>query len=139
MVGHLGHNVGRIFMLVFGVGTRARRGRRRDRRARAGDAVEHGGAARADPVRGRRGRRPRLAAGRVRCLAADRPGADLRGLDERLAGRRVRSARVRDYAQTWLSDIWNVTIAQIAPIMPYVLLVLILIFRPMGLMGTRET
>ena len=44
-----------------------------------------------------------------------------------------------DYAATWLSDIWGVTIAQIAPIMPYVLLVLILIFRPMGLLGTRET
>jgi branched-chain amino acid transport system permease protein len=44
-----------------------------------------------------------------------------------------------DLAKTWLSDIWNVTIAQIAPIMPYVLLVLILIFRPLGLMGTRET
>ena len=38
-----------------------------------------------------------------------------------------------------LADIWNVTIAQIAPIMPYLLLVLILIFRPMGLLGTRET
>ena len=38
-----------------------------------------------------------------------------------------------------LTDIWNVTIAQIAPIVPYVLLVLILIFRPMGLMGTRES
>ena len=44
-----------------------------------------------------------------------------------------------DYAQTWLADIWGVTIAQIAPIMPYLLLVLILAFRPMGLLGTRET
>jgi branched-chain amino acid transport system permease protein len=44
-----------------------------------------------------------------------------------------------DYAHSWLSDIWNVTIAQIAPIMPYLLLVLILIFRPMGLLGTRDT
>lgn len=32
----------------------------------------------------------------------------------------------------------KVTISQAAPIMPYVLLVLILIFRPRGLMGTRE-
>jgi branched-chain amino acid transport system permease protein len=38
-----------------------------------------------------------------------------------------------------LSDIWNVTVAQVAPILPYLLLVLILIFRPRGLMGTRET
>jgi branched-chain amino acid transport system permease protein len=43
------------------------------------------------------------------------------------------------YASTWLADIWDVTIAQIAPIIPYVLLVLILTFRPMGLLGTRET
>jgi branched-chain amino acid transport system permease protein len=40
---------------------------------------------------------------------------------------------------TYLSDIWNVTVAQVAPILPYLLLVLILIFRPRGLMGTRET
>lgn len=32
----------------------------------------------------------------------------------------------------------KLTIAQVAPIMPYLLLVLILIFRPKGLMGTRE-
>ena len=38
-----------------------------------------------------------------------------------------------------LTDIWNVTIAQVAPIMPYLLLVIILIVRPMGLMGTRES
>ena len=38
-----------------------------------------------------------------------------------------------------ITDIWNVTISQIAPILPYVLLVLILIVRPMGLMGSRET
>jgi branched-chain amino acid transport system permease protein len=43
------------------------------------------------------------------------------------------------YASTWLSDIWNVTVAQIAPIMPYLLLVLVLMFRPMGLLGTRDT
>jgi len=33
----------------------------------------------------------------------------------------------------------KLTISQVAPIMPYVLLVLILIFRPRGLMGTRES
>jgi len=32
-----------------------------------------------------------------------------------------------------------VSVAQIAPILPYVLLVLILILRPTGLLGTRET
>ncbi len=43
------------------------------------------------------------------------------------------------WATTWLSDIWNVTVAQVAPVLPYLLLVLVLIFRPMGLLGTRET
>ena len=38
-----------------------------------------------------------------------------------------------------LSDIWLVTIAQIAPIIPYLLLVLMLIFRPRGLLGTRDS
>jgi len=39
----------------------------------------------------------------------------------------------------FLNDIWRVTVAQIGPILPYLLLVLILIFRPTGLMGTRDT
>jgi len=38
-----------------------------------------------------------------------------------------------------VSDIWNVTVAQLSAVMPYLLLVLILIFRPRGLMGTRES
>jgi branched-chain amino acid transport system permease protein len=38
-----------------------------------------------------------------------------------------------------LADLWTLTVAQTAPILPYLLLVLILIFRPMGLFGTRET
>jgi branched-chain amino acid transport system permease protein len=32
-----------------------------------------------------------------------------------------------------------VTVAQVAPILPYLLLVLVLIMRPTGLFGTRET
>ena len=32
----------------------------------------------------------------------------------------------------------SATLAQAAPILPYLLLVLILIFRPKGLLGTRE-
>jgi len=40
--------------------------------------------------------------------------------------------------QPLLADIWNVTIAQIAPIIPYLLMVVILLFRPMGLFGRRE-
>ena len=40
--------------------------------------------------------------------------------------------------QTPFYSLWKLTIAQAAPILPFVLLVLILIFRPKGLMGTRE-
>ncbi len=36
-------------------------------------------------------------------------------------------------------DLWMATVAQVAPIIPYLLLVLVLIFRPKGLMGDRET
>jgi branched-chain amino acid transport system permease protein len=37
-----------------------------------------------------------------------------------------------------LSDLYSITVAQIGPILPYLLLVLILIFRPTGLLGKRE-
>jgi len=40
---------------------------------------------------------------------------------------------------TFAAPILNLTIAQVAPILPYLFLVLILIFRPKGLLGTRET
>jgi branched-chain amino acid transport system permease protein len=40
---------------------------------------------------------------------------------------------------TILGDLWTVTLAQIAPILPYLLLVLVLILKPSGLWGTRET
>ena len=35
--------------------------------------------------------------------------------------------------------VWKLTIAQIGPVLPFLLLVLILIVRPRGLMGTRES
>jgi branched-chain amino acid transport system permease protein len=38
-----------------------------------------------------------------------------------------------------LSDLWPITVAQVAPILPYLLLVLVLVVRPTGLFGTRET
>jgi branched-chain amino acid transport system permease protein len=34
--------------------------------------------------------------------------------------------------------LWKLKVSQVAPILPYVLLVLMLIFRPKGLLGTRE-
>ncbi len=36
------------------------------------------------------------------------------------------------------NTLMNLTLSQVAPILPYLLLVLILIFRPKGLLGTRE-
>ena len=85
MVGHLGHNVGRIFMMVFGVGTAlaAVAG------VIAGPALvtqsNMAGAAWADPVRGRRRRRSRLAAGSIHRVVADRAGSNLCRVDERIA------------------------------------------------------
>jgi branched-chain amino acid transport system permease protein len=37
-----------------------------------------------------------------------------------------------------LNDIWSLSLPQVAPILPYLLLVLVLIFRPSGLFGKRE-
>jgi branched-chain amino acid transport system permease protein len=138
MVGHLGHNVGRIFMLVFGVGTAlaAVAG------VIAGPALvtQANMAGLLGPILfvvvvvGGLGSLPgafaaSLLIGLVQTFAVSMNGS-LSGAFGPLSP---------DYAATWLADIWNVTIAQIAPIMPYVLLVLILIFRPMGLLGTRDT
>jgi branched-chain amino acid transport system permease protein len=40
--------------------------------------------------------------------------------------------------ETFGFALWSVTLSQIAAILPYLLLVLILIFRPKGLFGSRE-
>jgi len=37
------------------------------------------------------------------------------------------------------NSVLKLTISQVAPILPYLFLVLILIFRPKGLLGTRES
>lgn len=138
MVGHLGHNVGRIFMLVFGVGS-----------ALAGIAGVIAGpalvtqsdmAAALGPILfvvivfGGLGSLPgafiaSLVIGLIQTFAVALNGslASAFGPLDPSAGPSV------------LADIWNVTIAQVAPIVPYLLLVIILIVRPMGLMGTRET
>lgn len=42
-------------------------------------------------------------------------------------------------ADHMLRDLWTLSLPQIGPIIPYLMLVLILIFRPMGLFGTRES
>lgn len=37
-----------------------------------------------------------------------------------------------------LNDLWTLSLPQVAPILPFLLLVLVLIFRPRGLLGKRE-
>jgi len=46
-------------------------------------------------------------------------------------------ATVNEHTFGW--PLWKMTLSQVAPILPYLFLVLILIFRPRGLLGTRET
>ncbi len=41
--------------------------------------------------------------------------------------------------EAFMADLWFLELSRIGPILPYLLLVLMLIFRPRGLMGTRET
>jgi branched-chain amino acid transport system permease protein len=138
MVGHLGHNVGQVFMLVFGVGTALA--------AIAGVIAGPALVTQSDMatllgpilfvvvVVGGLGSLSgafiaSLLIGLVQTFAVSMNGslASLFGpLDPSIG-------------PSLLTDVWNVTIAQIAPILPYLLLVLILIVRPMGLMGTRET
>ena len=38
----------------------------------------------------------------------------------------------------WLTDLWNISISRVAPIVPYALLILVLAVRPRGLLGTRD-
>jgi branched-chain amino acid transport system permease protein len=40
--------------------------------------------------------------------------------------------------QTFGYSLWKLTLAQVTPVLPFLLLVLVLIFRPRGLLGTRE-
>ncbi len=78
MVESLGHNVPRVFMLVFGGGCGARRSRRRDRRHHVRHRAGDGGDGRRGDLRRRRRRRHGLARRRVRRVAADRRDPDLR-------------------------------------------------------------
>lgn len=44
-----------------------------------------------------------------------------------------------DLNESALRDIWTLTLPQIGPILPYLLMVMVLAFRPQGLFGKRET
>ena len=138
MVEALGHNVPRVFMLVFGSGC-----------ALAGLAGVIGGATFVTE--------PSMAAivgsiifvvvvvGGMGSLAGAFVGSLLIGLlqtlpltiDKSLVDL-GNSLGLGISSQTWGYPILKITLAQAAPILPYLLLVLILIFRPKGLLGTRE-
>jgi branched-chain amino acid transport system permease protein len=59
------------------------------------------------------------------------------GVDSSLMGA-ASSVGLNITDQTFGFALWKLKISQIAPILPYLFLVLILIFRPKGLLGTRE-
>jgi branched-chain amino acid transport system permease protein len=139
MVAMLGHNVPRVFMLVFGLGCAlaAVAG------VIAGPALvtQSNMAGLLGPILfvvvvvGGLGSLPgafvaSLMIGLVQTFAVSMNGS--------LAGLFDTFGVTLDTASPF-ADLWNVTVAQIAPVIPYLLLVLILILRPVGLFGTRET
>jgi len=133
----LGHNVPRVFMLVFGGGC-----------ALAGLAGVIGGVAFVTE--------PSMAAsvgpivfvvavvGGMGSLAGAFLASLLIGviqtfaiaLDGSLAGA-LGMLGIEVTAQTPLYSVWKLKLAEVAPVLPYLLLVLVLIFRPKGLLGTR--
>jgi branched-chain amino acid transport system permease protein len=134
----LGHNVPRVFMLVFGGGA-----------ALAGLAgVIGGNAFVTEPgmaatvgsvifvvvVVGGMGS---LAGAFVASLLIGIIQTFAVGVDASLMGA-VQTVGVNVTPQTFGYPLWKLKISQIAPILPYLFLVLILIFRPKGLLGTRE-
>ncbi len=46
--------------------------------------------------------------------------------------------RPADLASSKLRDAWTLTLPQIGPILPYLLMVIVLVFRPFGLFGKRD-
>jgi len=138
-VGMLGHNVPRIFMIVFGIGS-----------ALAGLAGVIAG-----PVLGTF---PGMAQvlgsivfvvvviGGLGSLTGAFVASVLIGIVQTFAvalnisvGDVARAVGIRIESLPALHDLWRVTVAQVAPILPYLLLVLVLIVRPTGLFGTRES
>src|SRR5438034_10970230 len=139
MVAMLGHNVPRVFMVVFGIGS-----------ALAGLAGVIAG-----PVLGTFPGMAQVLGTIVFVVVVIGGLGSLTGafaaslliaivqtfavaLDVSLSSA-LATVGLRMSAGGMLQDLWKVTIAQVAPIMPYLLLVLILVVRPTGLFGTRET
>lgn len=139
MVSMLGHNVDRIFMMVFGVGA----------------ALAAIAGVIAGPVLVTQSNMAGLLGpilfvvvviGGLGSLAGAFVAALLVGLIQTFAVASNASLASAfgdipgaEFMAVYFSDIWSVTIAQIAPVLPYLLLVLMLIFRSRGLMGNRES
>jgi branched-chain amino acid transport system permease protein len=51
----------------------------------------------------------------------------------------IRPLGVTLTANDLLGEILTIPVSRVGPLVPYVLLILILLFRPRGLLGTRET
>jgi branched-chain amino acid transport system permease protein len=138
MVEALGHNVPRVFMLVFGGGA-----------ALAGLAGVIGGNTYVTE--------PAMAAsvgsiifvvvvvGGMGSLAGAFLASLLIGVVQTFAvaldhspASLLKSAGIEITQQNFAYPLLSLTISQVAPILPYVFLVLILIFRPKGLLGKRE-
>jgi len=117
----LGHNVPRVFMLVFGGGA-----------ALAGLAgVIGGNAFVTEPGMGSLAGAflASLLIGVLQTFAVAIDASLMSGLNQ--LGVSITSA-TPGYA------LWKLKVSQVAPILPYALLVLMLVFRPRGLLGTRE-
>ena len=139
MVGALGHDVPRLFVLVFAIGS-----------ALAGLAGVIGGFALMTEPNMAMNLGPIVFVVIVVGGLGSIPGAFVASM---LIGMMQTFAVALDYslmdlfrslgwsvsASGVLGDVSTVKIAQAAPILPYLLLVLVLIVRPRGLMGTRET
>ena len=133
----LGHNVPRVFMLVFGGGT-----------ALAGLAGVIGGLAFVTEPSMAAALGPIIFVVAVVGGMGSLAGAFLAslligilqtfaiGLDWSLGGfLGVIGIAVNE--QTPMYSLWKLQLSQVAPVLPYLLLVLMLIFRPKGLLGTR--
>ena len=137
MVAMLGHNVPRVFMLVFGVGTGL---------AAVAGVIAGPALVTQSNMAGLLG--PILfvvvVVGGLGSLAGAFVASLLIGLVQTFAVS-VNISPADVFAALgitidpgpMLADIWQVTVAQVAPIIPYLLLVLVLIFRPTGLLRAR--
>ena len=138
MVEALGHNVPRVFMLVFGGGA-----------ALAGLAGVVGGNTYVTEPSMAHAVGPIIfvvvVVGGMGSLAGAFLASILIGVIQTFAvaidqslGSLLEKVGVQITSETFGAPVLQLTLAQVAPILPYLFLVLILIFRPKGLLGTRE-